>query len=220
MSGPRSCLASTCISAAFMAALVYPSIASAQVAGTGPGPTPDDPNAPQTEVEEGFRFGGRGLYVGVGPGMVPETGDTSFASRIQLVFPVATDWFELEVGLLGQSFSTKDHHGESVDVNVGTITTGARFTFPPDAPIRPYVAPRVAHLHFFPDPYGDHDHAGGHADHETHHRWGAGGGVGFDAGIPDPASRFRIGVDAEAFAITGPQVSVVGQVVALLGIGF
>ncbi len=230
MSGPRA-LHVSLVPVALVAAVLLgtrsadaqspPASSSVSIAVADPTTSPpEDSRESSLLATEGYRFGGRAIYVGGGGGVVPEAGDTSFATRINFVFPVATDWFEMEVGLLGQYYSTKDHHGESVSVNVGTITTGARFTLPPDASVRPYVAPRVAHLHFFPDPYGDHEHADGSAEHQTHHRWGAGGGIGFDAGIPEPSSRFRIGMDAEAFAVTGPQVNVIGQVVALIGVGF
>jgi hypothetical protein len=224
MSGPRLSASLPLLAASFIAAsLLVTRPARAQSAAIDPTTSPhDDPASATSPTSEAYRFDGRAIYVGAGTGLVPEAGDTSFATRFNFVFPVSkAEWFEMEVGLLGQYYSAEDHHGESVSVNVGTITTGARFTLPPDRAIRPYVAPRLAHLHFFPDPYGDvHEHADGRAEHETHHRWGAGGGIGFDAGIPEPRSRFRIGVDAEAFAVTGPNVNVVGQVVALLGIGF
>lgn len=231
MSGPRLARASLPVLAASALAaaglLLFANPAAAQSrpsASVDPTTSPaDSPTSSASKDDAPFRFAGRAFYAGAGVGSVPEAGDASAAVRLNIVFPVATTWFAMEAGLLGQYYSAEDHHGESIFVNVGTITMGARFTLPPDAVIRPYIGPRVAHLHFFPDPYGDaddHGHVDGHAEHGTHHRWGAGGGLGFDAGIPEPSSRLRIGVDAEAYAITGPQVSVVGQVVALLGVGF
>lgn len=223
MSGPRSLRALHLLSASSLvaASLLAAGSAQAQSAAIDPATSPPDTPASSSSADDGpFRFKGRAFYAGAGVGSVPEAGDGSAAVRLNIVFPVATDWFAMEAGLLGQYYSTTDHHGESVFVNVGTITMGARFTFPPDSVIRPYIGPRVAHLHFFPDPYGEHEHAEGHAEHETHHRWGAGGGLGFDAGIPEPTSRFRVGVDAEAYALTGPVVSVIGQAVVLLGVGF
>lgn len=224
MSGSRPLRSSLPILAAssLAASLFVTRSAHAQSAAVDPASTPPDTPASKAEAKDApYVFDGRGVYVGGGAGLVPQAGDASFATRIQVVFPVRVDWVAIELGLLGQYYSAEDHHGESVSVDVGTITAGGRFTFPPDRVIRPYVAPRIAHMHFFPDPYGDdHGHSDGHADHETHHRWGAGGGIGFDAGIPGPASRFRVGVDLEAFALTGPNVNVIGQAVALFGVGF
>ncbi len=198
-----------------------PGSAAAQQASIDPSHAPaDDPQGAPTVDEGAFRFDGRGVYAGAGPGLVPEIGEAGLATRVQLVFPVAVDWFAIEAGLLGQSFSVTDHHGERVDSNVGAITTGARFSFPSDSTVRPYGAVRLAHLHFFPDPFGEHGHDAGGADHESHHRWGAGGALGLEAGIPEATSRFRLAIEAEALTVTGPGVSVMGQVVALFGIGF
>lgn len=172
------------------------------------------------EDDAPHRFDGRGVWVGAGPGVIVGEGEASFATRIQLAFPVA-DWFAVEGGLLGQSFSMTDHHGDRVQVDAGAITAGARFSLPPDLPARPYAAARVVHLHYFPDPFAQHGHdAAGTADHESHHRWGAGGAIGLDAGIPEPSSRFRLGLEAEVVALTGEGANVMGQVVALFGVGF
>ena len=195
--------------------------ATAQEASIDPSRSPaDDPEGAPSIEDGAFRFDGRGIYAGAGPGLVPEIGEAALATRVQLVFPVAVDWFAIEAGLLGQSFSVTDHHGDRVDSNVGAITTGARFSFPSDSTVRPYGAVRLAHLHFFPDPFGEHGHDAAGADHESHHRWGAGGALGIEAGIPAATSRFRLALEAEALTVTGPGVSVMGQVVALFGIGF
>jgi hypothetical protein len=198
------------------------SVARAQQASIDPAHAPaDDPHASAPDEGEGFRFDGRGIYAGAGPGMLPEVGEAGIATRLQLVFPVAVSWFAIEAGLLGHSMTVTDHHGDPIDINMGAITTGARFALPGDAPVRPYAAARFAHLHFFPDPYGEHGHgAAGDADHASHHRWGAGGALGLELGVPERTSRFRLAIEAEAFALTGPKISAMGQVVALLGIGF
>jgi hypothetical protein len=182
----------------------------------------DDGEADGDRDDAPYRFDGRGVWIGAGPGVVVGEGEAAFVSRIQVVFPVATDWFAIEGGLLGQSFSVTDHHGDRVGVDAGAITTGARFSLPPDAPLQPYAAARLAHLHYFPDPFEeDHDHdASGHADHASHHRWGAGGAIGADAGIGGASSRFRLGVEAEVLALTGPGANVLGRVIALFGVGF
>lgn len=198
-----------------------PSAALAPSAAVDPSTSPADRGeGGLTDEDAPFRFDGRGVWVGAGPGLVIGEDEASFATRIQLAFPVA-DWFAIEAGLLGQSFSVTDHHGDRVEVDAGAITTGARFSLPPDLPARPYAAARLVHLHYFPDPFGSHGHDGaGTADHETHHRWGAGAAIGLDAGIPEPSSRFRLGIEAEAIALTGDGANVMGQVVALFGVGF
>jgi hypothetical protein len=50
---------------------------------------------------------------------------------------------------------------------------------PPDAAIRPWIAPRLVHLHFFEDPWSDHDVDG----HAALNRWGLGAALGFDFGF-------------------------------------
>lgn len=219
----RSFLATSSALAVGLAAIGSPSRASAQSAAVDPMTSPaDDGDGDGEGTSAPYRFDGRGIWVGAGPGLVAGEGEAAFASRIQLVFPVATDWFAIEAGLLGQSFAITDHHRQRIGVDAGAITTGARFSWPPDAELRPYAAARLAHLHYFPDPFTeDHAHGDdGYAEHESHHRWGAGLAIGADAGIGGPASRWRIGVEAEALGLTGPGANVLGRVIALFGVGF
>jgi hypothetical protein len=196
--------------------------ASAQQSAVDPSTSPADDPVGAPGDDESFRFHGRGVYAGAGPGLMPQVGEGALATRVNFVFPVATDWLGIEVGLLGQSFTAADHHDEDISINAGAITTGARFRFAPDAAISPYGSARLAHIHFFPDPYADHvHHRDGSADHESNHlRWGAGGALGLEAGIPEPTSRFRVALEAEAIAFSGNGVNVLGQIVALVGIGF
>ena len=112
-------------SAASPSAAVDPSTSPADRSATGLG-----------EDDAPYRFDGRGIWVGAGPGVIAGEGEASFATRIQLAFPIA-DWFAVEGGLLGQSFSMTDHHGDRVQVDAGAITAGARFSLPPDLPALP-----------------------------------------------------------------------------------
>lgn len=219
-SRPRAVLAALA-AGGVLAVLGAPSRAHAQSAAVDPSTAPaDSPASAREATTSAYRFDGREIYLGAGPGLLPQEGEAGLATRLQLVFPVGAEWFAIEAGGMGQLIAVDDHHGNRVEVNAGSITTGARFAFPVDSTIRPYGAVRFAHLHFFPDPFGEHGHDSGAADHEYHHRWGAGGAIGFDTGIPEPTSRFRLGVEAEAFALTGPGIDVIGQMVATFGIGF
>ncbi len=194
---------------------------SAQQAALDPSTSPaDDPASRSSAGESAYRFDGRALYLGAGAGVVPQAGEAGLATRVMLVFPVATDWFAIEGGALGQLLAITDHHGERVEVSMGAINAGTRFSFASDATVRPYAAARFTHMHFFPDPFGQHGHNYGEANHEYHHRWGAGGALGFDAGLDGPQSRLRLGLEAEAIVVTGPGIDVIAQMVGTFGIGF
>lgn len=218
---PRAVLAALAAAGGALTVLSVSARSEAQSAAVDPSTSPaDSPASGREGHATAYRFDGREIYLGAGPGLLPQEGEAGLATRLQLVFPVGAEWFAIEAGGMGQLIGVTDHHGNRVEINAGSLTTGARFAFPADSTIRPYGAVRFAHLHFFPDPFGEHGHDSGEADLAYHHRWGAGGAVGFDAGIPEPTSRFRLGVEAEAFALTGPGIDVIGQMVATFGIGF
>lgn len=194
-----------------LAASAFPTAAHAT-----PDPSPDEAGAP-----EEFVFGGRGVYAGGGVGVLPEAGEGAGSFRVRAVFPVHP-LLAFEIGSFGYRFAVADHHGEEVVSDALGIDTGLRVAAPPWWVVRPYAAGRFQHLHFFPDPWGEHDPSEGDGSdaHASHHRWAAAAAAGVEAGLFGPTSRWRAGLEGEVAAVTGPGVDTALQLVALLGVGF
>lgn len=167
---------------------------------------------------EGARaFTGRAVYVGGGIASLPTVSEAASTLRIAVVFPLGARFAIEPQGFLLRT-AADTHHGGREGATGAGFALGLRVAPFPDARVRPYVAARLAHLHFWPDPWGDHDGSEAGVDgHTSHHRFGLGGALGFDAQVAGP---LRLGIegDALAFGGPGPNASLAAQ--GVVGVAF
>jgi len=167
----------------------------------------------------GDRFDGRAIYLGAGPGLIADLHEPSFAAAVYLTLPVSS-WMMFEGAGSLTHLAATGHHGEREETNGLGIGAGLRFAPLELGSVRPYLAARVAHVHFSPDPWGEHSDPGGGTDnHDSMHRWGAGLGAGLDMPLSSAFERWRLGVDLGALALSGPEANVLLHAVVTLGLG-
>jgi hypothetical protein len=72
--------------------------------------------------------------------------------------------------------------------------------------VSPYLAARISHFHFFPDPFHTEgmDPPKPLAERGTFHRFGLGVAAGFEVGVPKANSPLRVGMDGEIRWMTLP----------------
>lgn len=170
-----------------------------------------EPDAPDAQTA----FKGRAIYVGLGAGMITDLHVPTENWRIQATIPVAR-WAAIELFPYGYHFMADGHHGPESVQALG-IGTGFRVAPFPTALIRPYIAARFSHIHMWPDPWGDHEGAGGDSySHTSHHRWAGALAGGFDAPL-GRKSKFRLGVELEGTAATGPGTNGAVALMGMLG---
>jgi len=151
-------------------------------------------------------FKGRAIYAGVGAGVLADLVVPTENWRIIVTLPVAR-WAMVELFPYGYHFAGPSHHGSESVTALG-IGAGLRVAPWPDLLVRPYLAARFAHVHFWPDPWGEHNGTGGDSySHSSHHRWGGALALGFDAPL-GRRSRFRAGFDLETTLLSGPGTNV------------
>jgi len=189
---------------AFASILLAPLCAYAQ---------PEEAPAPQPA---GRPPHGPTLYAGGGAGVLPDIGEATQQFRLIAAIPVAS-WAMVELFPYGHHFEATSHHGRQGVTALG-IGVGLRAVPWPDALVRPYVAGRFSHLHFWPDPWGEHEGPGTDSyAHTSHHRWAGALGLGFDAPLGGRSSRFRIGLEAETLLASGPGTNLGIGGLALVG---
>lgn len=151
------------------------------------------------------RFQGRAVYVGLGGGVVTDLGAATENWRVQAALPLAR-WLAVELYPYGYHFVGEGHHGPESVVALG-IGAGLRVSPWPLASVRPYAAARFSHIHFWPDPWGEHEGTGTDSySHTSHHRWAGALAAGFD-GAPFSAQRLRLGLEIEGTLASGPGTS-------------
>ncbi|HRG98144.1 MAG TPA: hypothetical protein PLR99_17960 [Polyangiaceae bacterium] len=149
-------------------------------------------------------FTGRAVYVSGGAGVVTTNGEPTSNLRVLVTFPV-TEWLAIEPQAYAIGTSAITHHGTRESTTGAGFSVGARFAPFPRWALRPYVSTRVAHLHFWPDPWGDHTGLEqGVSGHESHHRFGLGAALGADTALAGPV---RVGLEGDALALSGPGVN-------------
>ena len=209
----------------FAIVMLVPALASAQEAVTPMMTTalPRLRSLPSADTDvprpDEFVFDGSAIYLGAGIGGLPTIGERAMSWRLLVVLPVH-DYVSFEGGGSGVHFQASDHHGDEKTASGLSLVAGLRITAPADSVIRPYGALRLQHVHYWPDPWGEHEGYGGSEDHSSHHRWGGALAVGFDIGLFGPSSRWRAGVDAETMLLTGPGANVAISTLATIGVGW
>lgn len=214
------CVAAACCAGALLVAA--PRSARAEGPQARLDPLPSGARAEPGEplpAEPGYRFEGRAIYLGAGPGIVADLGEPSFNMAVYVALPIAS-WMSFEGGGSLIHLGATTHHGEREQTNGLGLNLGLRFTPFELGPARPYVAARAAHVHFWPDPWGaPADGADGTHDHTSTHRWGAGLGAGLDAPLSATLERWRLGLDLQAMALSGPEANVLLHAALTLGLG-
>ena len=181
----------------------------------GAGAEPGEPPAAAST----YRFGGHAIYLGAGPGIVADLHEPSFDAAAYLTFPVSS-WMRFEGAGSLTHLGATSHHGEREQTSGLGIGVGLRFAWFELGPARPYLAARIAHVHFWPDPWGEHDDGGdGTSDHASMHRWGAAIGAGLDAPLSALLERWRIGFDLQGMALSGPTANVLLHAALMVGLG-
>jgi len=162
-------------------------------------------------------FKGRGLFVSVGPGFVTNLEEATTNLRVLATFPVS-EHLAVEPQVFATHLRTTSHHGKREGTTGAAIGVGLRYVPFPSWKVRPYAAARVAHLHFWPDPWGEHVEPGTTiTSHTSHHRFGGGGALGFEAPL---VGAFRLGLEGDALALSGPGANGFLQVQVVLGYAF
>jgi hypothetical protein len=211
--------AACCAGALLLVSSSSPARAQAAVARVDPLSLGADPEGGPPLSAPEYRFDGRAIYLGAGPGIIADLHEPTFDAAAYLTLPITT-WMMFEGAGSLTHLGATDHHGDREQTNGLGIGAGLRFAPFELGPVRPYLAARFAHIHFWPDPWGEHvEHPDGTHDHTSMHRWGGAIGAGLDAPLSASLERWRIGLDLQAMALSGPSANVLLHAAVTLGFG-